>query len=178
MSSDSNRPGQSASSLEDIRAARLQKARDLTQLGQNPFAYRWDITTNTAELQAKFADLDSGEEVETEVSLAGRILVRRVFGKLAFFSLQDESGTIQLYLEKATIQEHMGPTDEKAFEHLKQLTDVGDILGVRGTIKRTEKGELSVKVREYSMLTKSLLPLPDKWHGLTDVAKRYRQRYV
>ncbi|HSM81828.1 MAG TPA: OB-fold nucleic acid binding domain-containing protein, partial [Nodosilinea sp.] len=174
MSSDSNRPGQSASSLEEIRAARLQKVEDLKQLGQNPFAYRWAVTANTADLQAQYADLAAGEEVEAEVSLAGRILARRVFGKLAFFSLQDESGTIQLYLEKATIQAHMGAADQQAFEHLKQLTDVGDILGVRGTIKRTEKGELSVKVQEYAMLTKALLPLPDKWHGLTDVAKRYR----
>ncbi len=72
----------------------------------------------------------------------------------------------------------MATIDDQAFNHLKQLTDVGDILGVRGTIKRTEKGELSVKVQEYVVLTKSLLPLPDKWHGLTDIAKRYRQRYV
>ncbi|WOD38645.1 lysine--tRNA ligase [Nodosilinea sp. E11] len=178
MSSDSNRPGQSASSLEEIRAARLQKVEDLKQLGQNPFAYRWAVTAKTADLQAKYADLEAGEEVAVEVSLAGRILARRVFGKLAFFTLQDESGIIQLYLEKATIQAHMGAADEQAFDHLKQLTDVGDILGVRGTIKRTEKGELSVKVQEYAMLTKALLPLPDKWHGLTDVAKRYRQRYV
>jgi lysyl-tRNA synthetase, class II len=178
MSSDSNRSGQSASSLEDIRAARLQKVEDLKQLGQNPFAYRWQVTVHAADLQAKYADLAAGEEVDVEVSLAGRILARRVFGKLAFFTLQDESGTIQLYLEKATIQAHMGEADPQAFEHLKQLTDGGDILGVRGTIKRTEKGELSVKVQQYAMLTKALLPLPDKWHGLTDVAKRYRQRYV
>ncbi|MFQ4136568.1 lysine--tRNA ligase [Nodosilinea sp. PGN35] len=178
MSSDSNRPGQSASSLEDIRAARLQKVEDLKHLGQNPFAYRWDVTDHTADLQAKYADLEAGAEVDTQVSLAGRILARRVFGKLAFFTLQDESGIIQLYLEKATIQAHMGAADAQAFEHLKQLTDGGDILGVRGTIKRTEKGELSVKVQEYSLLTKALLPLPDKWHGLTDVEKRYRQRYV
>lgn len=72
----------------------------------------------------------------------------------------------------------MADTDPDAFTHLKQLTDVGDILGVKGTIKRTEKGELSVYVRQYAILTKSLLPLPDKWHGLTDTEKRYRQRYV
>lgn len=178
MSSDANRPAQSASSLEDIRAARLQKVEDLKQLGHNPFAYRWDVTHHTADLQAKYVDLEAGEEVDIEVALAGRILARRVFGKLAFFSLQDETGTIQLYLDKTTIQGAMGSTDEQAFNHLKQLTDVGDILGVRGTIKRTEKGELSIKVQQYAILTKSLLPLPDKWHGLTDVAKRYRQRYV
>jgi lysyl-tRNA synthetase class 2 len=178
MSSDSNRPGQSASTLDEIRATRLQKVEELKQVGQNPFAYRWEVTANAADLQARYADLAAGEEVDTYISLAGRVLARRVFGKLAFFSLQDEGGTIQLYLEKATIDQHMGAADAAAFEHLKQLTDVGDILGVRGTLKRTEKGELSVKVQEYAMLTKSLLPLPDKWHGLTDVAKRYRQRYV
>ncbi|NMF83628.1 lysine--tRNA ligase [Nodosilinea sp. P-1105] len=178
MSSDAHRPGQSASSLEDIRAARLQKVEELKQVGQDPFAYRWDVTHHTADLQEKYADLEAGDEVDIEVSLAGRILARRVFGKLAFFSLQDETGTIQLYLEKATIQAAMAATDDQAFTHLKQLTDVGDILGVRGTIKRTEKGELSVKVQTYAVLTKALLPLPDKWHGLTDVAKRYRQRYV
>jgi lysyl-tRNA synthetase, class II len=178
MSSDANRSGQSASSLEEIRAARLQKVDDLKQVGQNPFAYRWDVTHQTAQLQEKYADLAAGEEVADTVSIAGRILARRVFGKLAFFGLQDESGTIQLYLEKATIQEQMGAEDENAFDHLKQLTDVGDIIGVTGTIKRTDKGELSIKVQRYAMLTKALLPLPDKWHGLTDVAKRYRQRYV
>ncbi|MGF1570968.1 MAG: lysine--tRNA ligase [Nodosilinea sp.] len=178
MPSDPNRPGQSASSLEDIRAARLQKVEELKQLGLNPFAYRWEVTHHATDLQAKYADLAAGEEVDQPVSLAGRILARRVFGKLAFFSLQDETGTIQLYLDKNDIQAAMAATDEQAFDHLKQLTDVGDILGVRGTIKRTEKGELSVKVQDYAVLTKALLPLPDKWHGLTDVAKRYRQRYV
>jgi len=129
-------------------------------------------------LQEQFADLASGEEVDLEVAIAGRIMARRVFGKLAFFTLQDETGTIQLYLDKNRIQESMADIDADAFNHLKQLTDAGDILGVKGTIKRTEKGELSVYVKQYTILTKSLLPLPDKWHGLTDVAKRYRQRYV
>jgi lysyl-tRNA synthetase class 2 len=178
MSADANRPGQSASSLEEIRAARLQKVEDIKQLGMTPFAYRWEVTHCAADLQEKYADLAAGEEVEQEVSIAGRILARRVFGKLAFFSLQDETGTIQLYLDKKTIQATMAEVDAQAFNHLKQLTDVGDIIGVRGTIKRTEKGELSIKVQAYAMLTKALLPLPDKWHGLTDVAKRYRQRYV
>ncbi|MEA5513832.1 lysine--tRNA ligase [Nodularia sp. UHCC 0506] len=165
-------------SEEDIRAARLEKVNQLKQLGSNPYAYRWESTHHTAELQAKFVDLPSGEEVDLDVAIAGRIMARRVFGKLAFFTLQDETGTIQLYLEKSRIQECMADADADAFAHLKQLTDAGDILGVKGTIKRTEKGELSVYVKEYSILTKSLLPLPDKWHGLTDVAKRYRQRYV
>lgn len=165
-------------SEEDIRAARLEKVEQLKQLGTNPYAYRWESTHHATQLQEQFADLASGEEVDLEVAIAGRIMARRVFGKLAFFTLQDETGTIQLYLDKNRIQEGMADIDADAFNHLKQLTDAGDILGAKGTIKRTEKGELSVYVKQYTILTKSLLPLPDKWHGLTDVAKRYRQRYV
>jgi lysyl-tRNA synthetase, class II len=165
------------STLAEIRATRLAKADKLRELGMNPYAYNWISTHQAAALQTQFADLASGEQVDIPVSIAGRILARRVMGKLAFFSLQDETGTIQLFLSKPQIEAGMsGVTD--AFAHLKQLTDVGDIIGVKGTIKRTEKGELSVLVNEYTILTKSLLPLPDKWHGLTDVAKRYRQRYV
>jgi lysyl-tRNA synthetase class 2 len=163
---------------DDIRATRLEKAEQLRQLGMNPYAYSWDVTHHTADLQAKYADLLSGEEVDVEVAVAGRIMARRVFGKLAFFTLQDETGTIQLYLEKKRIDEAMADVLPNAFKQLDKLTDAGDIIGVKGTIKRTEKGELSVYVKQYALLTKSLLPLPDKWHGLTDVEKRYRQRYV
>ncbi|MBV9387133.1 MAG: lysine--tRNA ligase [Chroococcidiopsidaceae cyanobacterium CP_BM_ER_R8_30] len=162
----------------EIRATRLEKVEQLKQLGLNPYAYHWESTHHAAQLQEKFADLPNGTEVDVEVTMAGRILARRVFGKLAFFTLQDETGTIQLYLDKNQIQAGMAEIDADAFEHLKHLIDVGDILGVRGKIKRTEKGELSVYVQQYAILTKSLLPLPDKWHGLTDIAKRYRQRYV
>ncbi|MFB2772638.1 lysine--tRNA ligase [Pelatocladus sp. BLCC-F211] len=165
-------------SEEDIRATRLEKVEQFRQLGMNPYAYRWESTHHAAQLQEKFADLANGEEVDIDVAVAGRIMVRRVFGKLAFFDIEDETGKIQLYLDKNRIQAGMADIDANAFNHLKQLTDVGDILGAKGTIKRTEKGELSVYVKEYTILTKSLLPLPDKWHGLTDVAKRYRQRYV
>jgi lysyl-tRNA synthetase, class II len=165
------------STLDEIRATRLDKADKLRELGMNPYAYNWTSTHQAAALQTEYADLASGEEVDVPVSIAGRILARRVMGKLAFFSLQDETGTIQLFLSKPQIEAGM-PAVADAFAHLKQLTDVGDIIGVHGTIKRSEKGELSILVNEYVMLTKSLLPLPDKWHGLTDVAKRYRQRYV
>lgn len=176
MSEDQSGPERS--SLEEIRATRLEKVEQLNQAGLNPYCYRWEVTHHAAELQEKFAHLPKGEEVAVEVALAGRIMARRVFGKLAFFTLQDETGTIQLYLELQRIRTGMAEIDPDAFNHLKQLTDVGDIFGAKGTIKRTEKGELSVYVSEYAILTKSLLPLPDKWHGLTDVAKRYRQRYI
>jgi lysyl-tRNA synthetase class 2 len=164
-------------SSDDLRATRLEKANQLRQQGLTPYAYRWEVTHHAAELHAKYADLPAGEEVEVEVSVAGRIMARRVFGKLAFFTLQDETGPIQLYLDKKAIETFMSD-DAAAFERLKQLTDVGDILGAKGIVRRTEKGELSVYVRYFEILTKSLLPLPDKWHGLTDVEKRYRQRYV
>lgn len=165
--------------MSDLRATRLEKVEQLRQLGLNPYAYRWDSTHSAALLQDKYRDLPNGEEhADITVAIAGRIMARRVFGKLAFFTLQDESGSIQLYLDKAKINTAMAEVDPQAFEHLKALTDVGDFLGVRGSIRRTDKGELSISVSDYTILTKTLLPLPDKWHGLTDVEKRYRQRYV
>lgn len=177
MSEQSPQEPQSQSNLDEIRATRLEKVEQLKALGMNPYAYHWESTHHAAELQEKFADLPAGEEVDLEVAIAGRILARRVFGKLAFFSLQDDTGTIQLYLDKKRLTEKMADVPD-AFNHLKQLTDMGDILGAKGTIKRTEKGELSVYVNGYTILTKSLLPLPSQWYGLTDTEKRYRQRYV
>ena len=173
--SSNNQPNKST--LEEIRATRIEKVEQIKELGLNPYAYKWEVTHHAAQLQEKYADLPNGEEVEAEVSIAGRIVARRVFGKLAFFELQDETGKIQLYLDKKKINSQM-PNLVGAFNHLKKLTDTGDILGVKGSLKRTEKGELSIYVSEFAILTKSLLPLPDKWHGLTDTEKRYRQRYV
>ena len=164
---------------EDLRATRLEKLDQLRAVGMNPFAYSWRSSHTMVDLQSKYADLPNGEEIEDdEVAIAGRIMARRVFGKLAFFTLQDETGNIQLFLDKNRIQECMGDRFPDAFANLKQLTDMGDIIGARGTIKRTDKGELSVYVKEFEMLTKSLLPLPDKFHGLTDITTRYRQRYI
>ena len=173
----SQQEAQSTSSLQEIRATRLAKVEELKKLGLIPYAYQWKSTHNAAYLQKAYSDLEEGKEIEIEVSLAGRIMARRVFGKLAFFTLQDETGTIQLYLDKKIIQDNMNNI-ENPFNHLKKLIDTGDIIGVKGTIKKTEKGELSIKVKTYEILTKSLLPLPDKWHGLTDKEKRYRQRYI
>jgi lysyl-tRNA synthetase class 2 len=163
---------------EDLRATRIEKLDQLRSIGMNPFAYQWKSTHSMAELQMKYVDLPNGEEKEVDVAVAGRIMTRRVFGKLAFFTLQDETGTIQLYLDKNRIQEFMADRFPEAFTNLKQLTDMGDIIGAKGTLKRTDKGELSVYVKEFEMLTKSLLPLPDKFHGLTDITTRYRQRYI
>ena len=104
------------------------------------------------------------------MAVSGRVMLKRVFGKLAFFTIQDSSGTTQLYLEKKRIGD--------GFKDLLGLIDIGDIIGARGSMRRTDKGELSVYTRECMMLTKAIRPLPDKWAGLTDVNKRYRQRYL
>jgi lysyl-tRNA synthetase class 2 len=156
--------------LSELRDTRLEKANALRELGREPYALRFEPSHRTAQLQADHADLANGEERQLEVAVAGRVMTRRVMGKLAFFTLADATGPIQLFLEKASL----GDT----FAQLTSLVDAGDWIGVRGILRRTDRGELSVKVAEWQMLTKALQPLPDKWHGLADVEKRYRQRYL
>jgi len=156
--------------LSELRDTRLEKANALRELGREPYALRFEPSHRTAQLQADHVDLANGEERQLEVAVAGRVMTRRVMGKLAFFTLADASGPIQLFLEKASLGD--------AFAQLTSLVDAGDWIGVRGILRRTDRGELSVKVAEWQMLTKALQPLPDKWHGLADVEKRYRQRYL
>ncbi|KFK38681.1 hypothetical protein AALP_AA3G146600 [Arabis alpina] len=164
----------STSDREAIRSIRLKKVEELRSQGLEPYAYKWEKTHSANQLQEIYKHLANGEESNDEsdcVSVAGRVVARRAFGKLAFLTLRDDSGTIQLYCEKERLSDDQ-------FEQLKAFIDIGDILGVSGSMKRTEKGELSICVNSFSILTKSLLPLPDKYHGLTDIDKRYRQRYV
>ena len=156
--------------MSELRETRLEKANALRELGVEPYALHFDPTDRMAQLQHVHADLPNGEERDLKVAVAGRVMARRVMGKLAFFSLSDETGTIQLFLEKKTLGE--------SFSQITALVDAGDLIGVSGILRRTDRGELSVKVAEWTMLTKSLQPLPDKWHGLADVEKRYRQRYL
>ena len=163
--------------MSELRETRLEKARTLAALGQGPYGLRFEPTHRTAALQHDHADLANGQERDVAVAVAGRVMTRRVMGKLAFFTLADESGPIQLFIEKATLAASM-PEDPDAFAHLTSLVDAGDLIGVRGSLRRTDRGELSVKVTGWTMLTKALQPLPDKWHGLADVEKRYRQRYL
>nr|WP_255617565.1 lysine--tRNA ligase [Synechococcus sp. MU1650] len=157
-----------------MRDTRLEKARALKELGQGPYALTFNPSHRMAELQQTHADLPKGEERDVSVSVAGRVMTRRVMGKLAFFTLADETGSIQLFLEKAGLEAQQ----EGWFKQITSLVDSGDWLGVTGTLRRTDRGELSVKVSDWRMLTKALQPLPDKWHGLADVEKRYRQRYL
>jgi len=169
-------PEKDDSEAREIRKARLEKVDAMRSSSKNPFSYSFTNTASAASLASDFdGKLDAGEEDETtSVSIAGRIMARRVFGKLAFFSLQDESGLIQLQFEK----KKLNAVDPDAFKNLKAWTDSGDIIGVTGTIRRTDKGELTVNCETWEMLTKAILPLPDKFHGLTDVNKRYRQRHL
>ena len=163
--------------MSDLRETRLEKAATLAAIGQGPYALRFEPSHRTAALQLAHADLANGEERELEVAVAGRVMTRRVMGKLAFFTLADETGPIQLYIEKATLAAAQ-PGNPEAFAQLTTLVDAGDLIGVQGSLRRTDRGELSVKVKGWTMLCKSLQPLPDKWHGLADVEKRYRQRYL
>ncbi|MGD9580702.1 MAG: lysine--tRNA ligase [Vampirovibrionia bacterium] len=151
-----------------LRETRINKINELREKGINPYPYKFEKTAQAQELQDKYVDLTAGEETEDEYKIAGRIMAIRNSGM--FVDLMDDTGRIQGFCHK----QNLG--DDK-FKALK-LFDVGDFIGVTGTIRRTPRGELSLKVTEYEMLTKSLNPLPEKFHGLQDKELRYRQRYV
>ncbi len=166
--------------MSDLRETRLDKAQALLQIGQGPYGLRFESTHHAASLQAEHKDLPNGQERIVDVALAGRVISRRVMGKLAFFTLSDETGTIQLFLERRSLNNSSSSENKEqdSFEQLTNLVDSGDWIGVKGILRRTDRGELSIKVQHWEMLSKSLQPLPDKWHGLSDVEKRYRQRYL
>ena len=154
----------------DERRVRMAKLDALRAAGVDPYPVRFDRTATAAELQERFGTLGAGEETDTEVRIAGRVLLRREMGKLVFFTLRDGSGTVQLFVSR-------GVVGDESFTTIRDL-DLGDWVGVVGTVMKTKVGELSVKVRTCVLLAKALRSLPDKWHGLSDVDTRYRQRYV
>lgn len=154
----------------DERAVRLDKADRLRASGVSPYPYRFERDRTIGDVRTELGHLEPGEETEVRVRLAGRIMLKREQGRLTFANLRDRSGDIQLFVSQGVIgKEAMG-----AFNDL----DRGDWLGVEGTVMVTKKGELSVKVDAFELLSKSLRPLPEKWRGLSDVDTRYRQRYV
>jgi lysyl-tRNA synthetase, class II len=149
---------------------RLEKIRQWRTAGEEPYAYRYTRTHLAAEVSRQFETL-AGEALSPEpVAVAGRLMTVRAHGKSIFAHLQDESGRVQVYFRR----DQMGP---ERFDLAKWL-DLGDIIGVRGPVFRTHTGELTVRVDQFSLLTKALRPLPEKWHGLKDVEVRYRQRYL
>lgn len=169
-----------SSTKEQIRQTRIQKLADLADKGVNPYPYKFEKTADAAELQEKYKDLEAGVETEDKYSVAGRVMAIRNTGM--FIDLMDASGKIQIFSHKENLSE----------EQIKilKLVDIGDIVGFTGTIRRTPRGELSIKSTELTLLSKALLPLPNKqiskekaetlshYHGLTDVELKYRQRYV
>ena len=164
--------------MSEIREARLLKANALVKKGFEPYAETFQVSHSTKFLIEEYGYLNNGEEFNLKVSIAGRVLAKRVMGKIAFFTINDQEGKIQLFIEKRIIDDFEANSKLLSFEDLKEIVDIGDWIGVYGTIKKTNKGELSIKVSKWEMLSKSLQPLPDKWHGLTDIEKRYRQRYL
>ena len=149
--------------MSDLREIRLEKAKALKALGHGPYALKFQVTHHAHSLQVDHKDLPNGQERKINVAVAGRVMSRRVIGKIAFFVLADETGTLQLFLEKATMDNFSeGSDDSSPFAQLVDLVDSGDWIGVRGILRRTDRGELSVKVHSWQILTKSLQPLPDK----------------
>ena len=152
--------------LSEILRVRREKLSALQSEGLDPFREtRFVASRHAQEIKDNFDALEN-----TEVTVAGRLMSKRGMGKVSFCDLQDKSGRIQLYARKDEM-------DEEAYNRFKKY-DIGDIVGVKGEVFRTQRGEMSVRAREITLLSKSLLPLPEKFHGLTDKELRYRQRYV
>ena len=151
-----------------LKAAKLKKLAAFEAAGGNAFPHKFHRTDRAGDLQEKYAGLENGVETTDIVTIAGRIMAMRNNGM--FIDLHDPSGKVQVFCHK----------DSTPAEVMAQLDyfDLGDIIGVTGTVRRTPRGELSIRATELTMLTKSFAPLPDKYHGLTDIEARYRQRYL
>lgn len=158
--------------LSELLQVRRDKLDELRKLGIDPFGAKFERSHSAKDVLDTYGEM-SNEELEekhVEVTMAGRIMAKRGMGKASFSHIQDLTGRIQLYVRQDTV-----PAEK--YEAFKML-DIGDIVGVRGYVFRTKTGEVSIKVVDLEVLTKSLYPLPDKFHGLKDVEMRYRQRYV
>lgn len=158
--------------LNDQLQVRREKMTSMRENGLDPFGKRFECSQNAKEILGLYSEL-SNEELEARdihVTIAGRIMTKRGKGKAGFAHIQDLSGQIQIYVR----QDAIGEGQYKIFD----TVDLGDIIGVAGTVFKTKTGELSVKVKDFTFLTKALRPLPDKFHGLKDIEQRYRQRYL
>lgn len=158
--------------LTEQETIRREKMDAMIEKGINPFASGFKPEKRSKEILSVFEDKTKDElaEMNVQTSIAGRVMTKRVMGKAGFFHLQDRDGQIQVYLRKDAV-------GDDSFEYYKEM-DLGDIVGIEGTVFRTNHGELSVKATKIVHLTKALRPLPDKYHGLQDQEERYRRRYV
>lgn len=170
MSEEQNQPKQEE--LNDQMLVRREKMETLREEGIDPFGTRFERTADSRELHEKYNDL-SKEEIAAlgqTASIAGRMMTKRGKGKVGFAHLQDREGQVQIYVRKDEVGEENYQIFKKA--------DLGDFLGVEGEIMKTDTGEVSIKAKKVTMLSKALRPLPDKYHGLSNVEQRYRQRYL
>ena len=175
MSEQKNKKGQQqaapAEDLNEMMKVRREKMEAFRQMGVPPFGHRYDVTYHTKDIHEKFDHLEGEEESDEEVRIAGRLMAIRGHGKASFCTLNDRTGNIQVYFKIDVLGE------KKYKEEFKRL-DIGDIVGIQGKVFRTRRGELTVRVDDFDLLSKSLRPLPEKFHGLQDVDIRYRQRYL
>ena len=156
---------------QEIIKERLRKISELKKKGIEVYGYFFDKKDSAEDLQKKFSKLKNGQTTKNKAKIAGRVLVVRDMGKINFVTLQDSSGKIQVILQQ-------DKTSEKIIDFFKKYIDSGDFIGVSGKIVRTKRGELSVLANKIELLSKALLPLPEKWHGLQDKEERYRKRYL
>ena len=156
------------SGLAAERARRQAQVDERRRAGREPYPYRFDRTHAVAEVRAGWPDLEPGTETSDEVTVAGRVLLKRDTGKLVFATIAERGAEVQLFISKAVV-------GDEGFAEVKEL-DRGDWVGVHGTVMTTRAGELSIRVDRLELLAKSLRPLPDKWHGLSDPDTRFRQR--
>lgn len=156
---------------EEIKKEREKKLEELKKQGIEPYKHRFEKKNYASEIQAKYAKLKPDEKTKDKVSVAGRIVTARIHGKINFAHLQDFTGKIQLCIEE-------GESGKELCDFFKKYIDIGDIVGVEGVVFRTQRGEITILVKKLELLTKSIIPLPEKWHGLQDKEERYRKRYV
>lgn len=161
--------GVKTGSFDRLMLERIKKLELLRERGVNPYPYRFDKDSDAASVKDSFSSLKPEEVTDSRVSVAGRIIRMRVMGKALFFTLRDQSGDLQVYATKNDLGDD--------YNILKKL-DIGDIVGVKGFVFATKTGEITVHCESFSLLCKSIRPLPEKYHGLRDVELRYRQRYV
>ena len=166
LNSEDQEPEVSEESLNELRKIRREKLKALQEAGRNPFLNEtWDVTAHSMDIKENFDAME-----DQEVSCAGRIMAFRNMGKASFIDIQDKQGRIQCYVRRDAI-------GEEEYDWFKTY-DIGDIVGVEGTVFKTKHGEVSIKTTKVVLLSKSLQILPDKWHGLKDTDLRYRQRYL
>ncbi len=156
---------------QEIKKERLKKIQELKEKKIEVYGYFFDKKDSANALQDKYRELKPGHETKDKAKTAGRVMIIRDMGKINFASLQDSSGKIQIILQD-------GETPEKVIDFFKKYIDAGDFIGAEGRITRTKRGELSILAEKIELLSKALLPLPEKWHGLTDKEERYRKRYL